>query len=471
MTRPAPAPVHPDEPFPSSPPPTATSALAVQIAALRYDAIGEDARTVAAQCVLDGIGVAIAATAEPAVRILRKTVLSEVADGPATLLGTDLRTTTRDAALVNGTATHALDYDDVSGPMSGHPTVPVLPAVLALGEELATDGKALVTAMVAGIECEVRVGAALGNAHYLRGFHTTATAGTLGAAAAAANMLGLSAEQTCTALGIAATQAAGLKSMFGTMCKPLHAGKAAASGILAAKLAAAGFTAAEDAIAGERGLLATQSDGADLDALTVPFGRPWHVADVLFKFHAACYLTHASIEAALALRAQGLEPAEIESVEVLVTPAHLGVCAIPSPRTGLEGKFSLRFATALALATGRADESRFTDASVADPALVALRDRVRVVTVDDVGRYSGQVTVRSRDGRTWQARDDVGSPRWTRSPAEQLHALEAKFDALVTPMLGEARTAQLLAVLGDLDSLSSVAELTALTAPAPRSHP
>lgn len=448
--------------------PNPTASLAAAVAGLRYEMLSSAARTVAAQCVLDGLGVAMAATEEPAVRILRETVLAEVSSGPATLVGIGARTTTCDAALVNGTAAHALDYDDVSGPMGGHPTVPVLPAVLALGEELRSNGTALVTAMAAGIECEVRVGAALGNAHYFRGFHTTATAGTLGAAAAAANLLGLSPAQTGTALGIAATHAAGLKAMFGTMCKPLHAGKAAAGGIRAAKLAAAGFSSAEDGIAGEQGLLATLSDSADPGLLTTLFGAPWHVAGVLFKFHASCYLTHACIEAALQLRDQGLRPDAVESVELLVTPAHLGVCAIPAPRTGLEGKFSLRFTTALALATGHTSESAFTDAAVADPGLVALRDRIQVATSEELDRYAGRVTVRDTTGRLWQARGNVGSPRWKTSPEEQTAALQAKFDSLLTPMLGEGRTAELRALLDELPSLDSVADLTTLTAPGSR---
>jgi 2-methylcitrate dehydratase PrpD len=452
---------------PSAPTQSATTpsgapeaALAAEIAELTFDRIPPAARTVAGQCVLDGLGVAVAATGEPAVRIARDVARAETPDGPATVLGHGGRTGVRAAALVNGTAAHALDYDDVLGAMGGHPTVPVLPAALALAEQLGADGRALLTAVVAGIETEARVGSALGDTHYARGFHNTATAGTLGAAAAACSLLGLPAERVRAALAIAATSASGLKANFGTMTKPLHAGQAAAAGLLAAQLAAAGFTASDTGLSERRGLLAVLSDDPAPAALTAPFGAPWHVESVLFKFHAACYLTHAAIDAALDLRGRGLLPDEIETVEVTVPPGHLGVCAIPEPRSGLEGKFSLRFTVALALCTGATDESRFTDHAVHDPALVALRDRVHVRTAEDLAHFAGRLAVRTRDGRMASARSDTGTPRWRHDPAEQGPRLERKFAGLVTPVLGAARTEQLGGLLADLPGLRSVAELT-----------
>lgn len=432
------------------------SALAGAISGLTFDRIPSTARTVAAQCVLDGLGVTIAATDEPAVRIARTVTLAETPDGPATFLGDGGRSGIRAAALVNGTAAHALDYDDVLGAMEGHPTAPVLPAALALSEALRADGRALVTAMVAGIETEARVGAALGDSHYARGFHNTATAGTLGAAAVACSLLHLPADQVRTALAIAATSASGLKANFGTMTKPLHAGQAAAAGVLAAQLAAQGFTASDHGLTERRGLLAVLSEDSDAAPLSTPFGEPWHVEDVLFKFHAACYLTHATIDAALDLRERVTVP-EIEEVELTVPPGHLGVCAIPEPRTGLEGKFSLRFTAALALHTGATDESRFTDDAARDPALVALRDRVTVRTDDDVPHFAGRLAVRTRDGRTLRAEGDVGTPR---GAATQGPLLRRKFSGLVAPVLGEARTARLNELLADLPTLTDVADLT-----------
>lgn len=449
---------------PSSAPPSLTpeSALAAEIAGLTFDGIPASAHTVAAQCALDGIGVAVAATSQPAVHLARDTARAETPDGPATLLGHGSRTGVRAAALVNGTAAHALDYDDVLGAMGGHPTVPVLPVALALAEQLRADGRLLLTAVVAGIETEARVGAALGDTHYARGFHNTATAGTLGAAAAACSLLGLPADRVRAALAIAATSASGLKANFGTMTKPLHAGQAAAAGLLAAQLADRGFTASEAGLTERRGLLPVLSDDPDPAPLSTPFGAPWHIESVLFKFHAACYLTHATIDAALELRERGLDTADVDTVELTVPPGHLGVCAIPEPRTGLEGKFSLRFTTALALHTGATDESRFTDDAARDPALVALRDRVIVRTDDDVPHFAGRLVVHTRDGQTLRAEGDVGTPR---RPTEQGPLLERKFAGLVTPVLGAARTAQLQRLLADLPALGAVADLTRATVP------
>lgn len=439
--------------------------LAAEIAQLTFDSVGSTALGVAARCVLDALGVAIAGADSPAARITREVVLAENASGPATLIAHGARTGAQGAALANGTTIHALDFDDLLPTMDGHPTAPVLPAALAVAEEIGVGGRQLLTAVVAGIETASRVGAGLGRSHSIRGFHTTGTAGTLGAAAAAASLLRLPADRTQAALAIAATSASGLKANFGTMSKPLHAGKAAAAGLLAAKLAAAGFTASERGLTERRGMLAVLSDTPEPDALAVPFGGPWHIEATLFKFHSSCFLTHATTEAALALREDGLAAEDIESVEVVVPPGHLDVCAIPEPQTGSEGKFSLRFTTALALHAGTLDESRFTDATVRDPELIALRDLVRVTTAGEMGLFDGRIAVRTRDGRTLNAEADSRSPRRPLSPGQQAAALSRKFDGLVDPALGTAATERLQRMLADLPGLGSVSELVRATAP------
>lgn len=447
-----------------------TRELARQIGELTFEAISPTARTIAGQCVLDNLGVTIAGVDEPAARIVRDTVSDDWGQGTTRLVGTRFSASARDASLANGTAAHALDFDDVSVMMGGHPTATVLPAALSVGEEVAGSGRDLVRSVVAGIECSARVGSALGDSHYARGFHTTATAGCVGAAAAAASMMRLSIAKTGAALGIAATHASGLKSMFGTMSKPLHAGKAAQAGVLAAKLAARGFDSAERALEGEQGLLSVLSEDPNYAELTRPFGKPWAVSDLHFKFHSACYLTHAAIESALTLRSQGLDPTHVDAIEVVVPRGHLSVCAIPEPATGLEGKFSLSYVTALALVVGKARESEFTDALVANPAIVSVRDQVRVTKNDDMPKLSSVVVVHDRTGRRWQASTDVSNSAWKDSPEEQHSALSEKFDALVSSRLGDSRTRELLELLGDLEHLESIAELTALTVPRGQPH-
>ncbi|HEY0420773.1 MAG TPA: MmgE/PrpD family protein [Acetobacteraceae bacterium] len=215
--------------------------------AIRHAELPDEVRALARQCVLDMLGVALAGAGDPLVRILAAELEEQGGAPVAGVVGLKLRLPALSAALLNGTIAHALDYDDVNLAMPGHPSVAVLPAVLALAEERGSSGAALIEAFVAGYETACRVGRLIAPGHYDGlGFHATGTVGTFGAAAGCAHLLGLDEEATLHAMGIAATQAAGLKSMFGNMYKPLHAGRAAQAGLLAARLAARGFTAQLD---------------------------------------------------------------------------------------------------------------------------------------------------------------------------------------------------------------------------------
>src|SRR5206468_7881059 len=206
------------------------------------------------------------------------------------------------AALVNGAIGHALDYDDVNLAMPGHPSVAILPGPMALAEQRNSTGREVVAAFVAGYETCCRIGMALRPGHYDRGFHATGTIGAFGAAAACAHLLGLDAEATARSLGIAGTQAAGLKSQFGTMCKPLHAGKASQSGLLAARLAARGFSSRPDLVECEQGFALTHGPDFNPEAALAEPANGFHIHANLFKYHAACYMTHAPIECGRELR-------------------------------------------------------------------------------------------------------------------------------------------------------------------------
>src|SRR5258708_30567059 len=272
-----------------------TQVLARQSAALEYDAMPAEAHELARQCVLDYFGVALAGAGDELVRL----VLDELAEAggapQASVIGHGTRLPALSAALVNGAAGHALDYDDVNMAMPGHPSVAILPGLLALAELKGSSGREVVTAFVAGYETACRIGAALSPGHYNLGFHSTGTVGSFGAAAACARLLGLDAEATAVALGIARTQAAGLKSQFGTMCKPFHAGKAAQNGLLAARLAARGFSGRADLVECVQGFAATHGpDFHPAAALAVP-PRGFHIHANPFENPAACYLTRAPI--------------------------------------------------------------------------------------------------------------------------------------------------------------------------------
>jgi 2-methylcitrate dehydratase PrpD len=443
--------------------PAVTRALIDAVRPLRYEALPAEVREVARHCVLDLLGVAVAGAREPLVDFLVEVVARPERSTEARLIGRRERATRLTAALVNGAAGHALDFDDTQIRMNGHPTVPVLPALLAIADGAAVSGAALVTALVAGIEAECRLGDVLGIGHYEIGFHATGTLGTFGAAAACAHLLGLDAGAWQHALGLAGTQAAGLKSGFGTMAKPLHAGRAATAGLLSAELAARGFTGAADIVETKQGFGSTHAGAApDLGVLERLNGR-FLIRDVLFKYHAACYLTHAPIESARRIRERHrVEPAAVEAIEVTVAPGLLGVCNIAEPATGLEGKFSLRATTALTLlGEDTASLGTYSDRMMRDARLVELRNRVRVVTDPALPVTRARVAV-TAGGRRFDEESDSG----VAAPdlAEQRRRLRAKFEALATPVLGARATADLAEKALHVDELRSADELLALAA-------
>lgn len=440
-----------------------TAVLAAKASMLDLNVVPKDATTVAKQCLLDWLGVSLAGRAEPLVDMLVATAGEEGGVAECTLIGRGARATQAQAALINGSMGHALDYDDVIVAM-GHPTVPVAPVVFALGERGGMSGRTVLTAFIAGVETECRVARLLGRSHYARGWHSTGTFGAFGAAAAAGRMLGLDGEAMTHAFGIAGTQAAGLKSVFGTMCKPLHAGKAAVNGLLAARLAARGFTSNPAILEVEQGFGATQSDGIDTQAALASPPGGFYVRQALFKYHAACYLTHSAINAVLELRqANALDPADIDSVEVGVDPGHLKVCAIAAPNTGLECKFSLTMTTALALAgENTADDLLYSDATAQRPDLIALRKRVSVTPRSARTGTLSDVTVRLKDGRSLSAAVDVAVP--AADVTAQWALLEAKFLALALPAIGQSRVEEVIARCHRLEDEASLKPLIALVA-------
>jgi len=391
--------------------------------------------------------------------------MNEAGGAPkASVIGHELRLPALSAALVNGAAAHALDYDDVNMAMPGHPSVAILPALLALAELRRSSGHAVATAFVAGYETTCRIGAALQPGHYNLGFHSTGTIGSFGAAAACARLLGLDAETTAIALGIAGTQAAGLKSQFGTMCKPFHAGKAAQCGLLAARLAARGFSSRTDIVECVQGFALTHGpDFAPAAALAEPEGG-LHLFANLFKYHAACYLTHAPIECARRLREDHrLEPDAIAGITLRLDASCERVCNIPAPNDGLQSKFSLRQTVAMALAgVDTASLGAYSAENARDPRLVGLRERVVLDWQESWPQTLSELELELTDGRRPMARHDAGIPAG--DIADQGRRLAAKFDSLVEPVLGPSRTRELRETIAGLDSLADIGTLARLAA-------
>ena len=441
-----------------------THVLASKAAGLDYDNLPPPARELVRQCVLDYLGVAVAGASDGLVRLLLDE-MNEAGGAPkASVIGHELRLPALSAALVNGAAAHALDYDDVNMAMPGHPSVAILPALLALAELRHSSGHAVATAFVAGYETTCRIGAALQPGHYNLGFHSTGKIGSFGAAAACARLLGLDAETTAIALGIAGTQAAGLKSQFGTMCKPFHAGKAAQCGLLAARHAARGFSSRTDIVECVQGFALTHGpDFAPAAALAEPEGG-LHLFANLFKYHAACYLTHAPIECARRLREDHrLEPDAIAGITLRLDASCERVCNIPAPSDGLQSKFSLRQTVAMALAgVDTASLGAYSAENARDPRLVGLRERVVLDWQDSWPQTLSELELELTDGRRPMARHDAGIPAG--DIADQGRRLAAKFDSLVEPVLGPSRTRELRETIAGLDSLADIGTLARLAA-------
>jgi 2-methylcitrate dehydratase PrpD len=441
-----------------------TRVLAQRAAGLGWSDLPEPVRELARQCVLDCLGCTIAGAGDPLVGMLLDEMAEAGGAAQASVVGHRVRLPALAAALVNGAAGHALDYDDVNIAMPGHPSVAVLPGLLALAELNGSSGRELLTAFVAGYETTCRIGAALSPGHYGLGFHATATVGAFGAAAACARLIGLDAEQTATALGIAGTQAAGLKSEFGTMCKPFHAGRAAQNGLLAARLAARGFSSRTDLIECVQGFAATHGpDFSPAAALAEP-AHGFHILANLFKYHAACYFTHAPIECARELRHEhGLTPDKIAGITLRIDASTDRVCNIPAPVDGLQSKFSLRQTVAMALAgVDTASLGAYGDKTARDPALVRLRERIAIEFQDGWPQTVAELEVRTADGRRLATRYDSGIP--AADIGDQGRRLAAKFDALVEPVLGAARVRELREMIAGLDEVAEIGSLARLAA-------
>ena len=420
----------------------------LDLAALPAASIPESARAMARFSLFDGFAVARAGASEPVARIVRDLVADEGGRPVASVVGLGAKLPARAAALANGTIMHALDYDDTHFSHVGHPTVAVLPAALAVAEEIGASASAVLDALLIGAEASVRIGMVLGRPHYERGFHQTATAGAFGATVAAARVRGLARGETRQALSLVATRASGLKSQFGSMGKPFNAGIAASNGVEAAALAARGFLSCDDGVGGPQGFIDAHVDQAFEDAAWVP--RGFLFEDVKHKLHACCHGLHAMLEALRQGRREhdlGLET--VARVAIRISPRWLKVCDIKQPRTGLEAKFSYAMTAAMTLGgIDTASEAAYTDALCRDERLVAFWPKVVVTGDEAVGDTAAVVEVETRDGRRLTFAHDLAAP----TPAAALeHGLRAK----VASLLGAEAAARLWETVAGLERLSA----------------
>ena len=432
----------------------------------------EPARARALAAVIDTVGVGIAGSIEPAAEIVRRTLgpldLRTLGPstpgtlgpsdprtlGPCSIWGTQFRASAADAALANGTAAHALDYDDMCFVSLAHPSAPIVPAILAAGELTGVSGRAILDAHIVGFEIQARLGRLMNPRHYQRGWHCTSTLGSISSAAGTARMLGLDAQATAHALSIAASSAAGLKENFGTMVKPLHAGLAARDGVLAAILAKSGLTASAKALDGPQGYLhAFDSESEDLASVTGDLGTRWEILDtgITVKLYPSCAGTHPTLDAVLDLLAEERFTADmVQSIDVDVDPIVPTILIYARPTSALEAKFSLPFCVAAAVVFGSVGIETFDDARIRDPRVTSLMPRVTMRVDEEIGKgkpslTEARVRVTLTDGRVL-VREAHGARGYPEKPATA-GELEKKFLSCARRAVPESEAQRILAAL------------------------
>lgn len=381
----------------------------------------------------------------------------------SSVLGREERVDMASAALVNGITSHTFDFDDTHLKTIIHPAGPVASAVLALAEHRGARGRDVIDALVLGIDVSCRVGNAIYPDHYDRGWHITGSTGMLGAAAGCARLLSLDAQRTAMALGIAASQPVGLREQFGTMTKPFHPGAAARAGLMSALLAANGFTSSARALEAPRGLVQVVSDKRAWHEITDELGQRFELSFNTYKPFACGIVIHPSIDAAVQLRDRGVTPEQVERIELRVHSLVLELTGKKEPRDGLQGKFSVYHGVAAGLVFGRAGEQEFADEVVNRPDVVALRGKVQATVDDSVDEAAARMTAVLKDGRriAIDVEHAVGSLERPMTDAQ----LDAKFAALVHPVLGAPKGAAIAQACRGLAALDDVRALTTLCRP------
>ena len=446
---------------------TLTRSLATFVSGLRLEAVPPAALAVVHTGFADSIGTMIAGSVEDPPNLLRKALAPPPGEASLYLVGP--RVPAPEAAWINGTAAHALDFDDVA--LRGHPSTVLVPAILAEAEVLGSSGAAMAAAYVAGYEVWADLEAREPGQHHEKGWHPTGIFGPIAAAAACASLRRLDAGKAAHAIALGASQSAGLVANFGTMTKPFHAGRAAHSGVIAARLAAEGFTASPDALEHPQGFLAAASPkgGADRTSPTRA-GRDWQILEqgLSVKKYPLCYCTHRALDGVLdLLREQRILPDDVESVAVSTSRRNATVLRNARPQTGLEAKFSMQFAMAAALTVGRAGLAELTDAFVRRTDVQGLMARVRVEPDgrEDPARPGSapydQVVIATRDGRRLESArvtHERGSPQLPLSTEE----LWTKFESCLAAGNPSLDARRLFDALMSLERLAGVRALPGL---------
>jgi 2-methylcitrate dehydratase PrpD len=456
-----------------------TQEVAGFIVRTTYQDIPLEAIKIAKRCLIDGTGVTLSGSTDKASLILREYLKNMGGKPESSLLGSKLKVPAPSAALANGASGHAHDFDDtqlshspdrISGLLT-HPTTPVLAATFALGETMGISGKEFLTAFSLGFEVECKIAEAIHPIHYGKGYHTTGTIGAFGAAAAAGKILGLSEDKMRYTLGIVASMSAGIRANFGTMTKPIHAGRAAENGVVAARLAQLGLTSDPHVLENPWGFFKILGDGFDPDKISAKLGNPYTIIDpgVSIKPYPSGVLSHPSMNAMLDLvKEHNLKPEDVAEIHLYAGSNILNPLRYALPQTGLEGKFSLPFCLTSILIRHRAGIREFSDEFVRSPEVQEIMKRVKTIHDPEIeamgfAKILSRLEVRLRDGRILKKDSGPykGGPENPLSEAE----LDEKFTTCAELALPREKFSRALELLKEIEKLKDIRTLMSSLTP------
>jgi len=408
---------------------------------------------------MDWLAVTIAGREDPLVEKLIN--YSNLIGGheQATILGHGIKKSVMHAALINGSASHALDYDDSLGAFLGHPSVTIFPSILALSEWQEKSGSDFLTAYIIGLTVGSAIGSCAGFEHYMAGWHGTSTLGHFASAAGCAKLLQLTQQQTVYALGIAGTQSCGLKRVFGTMCKPFHAGNAAQTGMMSSLLAMDGFTCVDDILEGKLGFFHVAKGSAD-QSVFEKLGTSWEIENLAQKYHASCHATHSPIEAARSIVAKDhIQPGDIQAIKIFSSQLSLDAAGKSNPTTGLEAKFSIPYCVANSLLNSNTGTQAFDDEKVNQPDIRLLMDKISVEMTDEFTGLEARVEIKTNSGKVYSMVFNI----MDEIPAldQKKEYISAKFQDLCGPVFGSQVTKDLSNTILSLEKLGNMRELIA----------
>ena len=447
-----------------------TRKIAEFILKTKFDAVARDALEMAKIHILDTVGCILAGSQEEAANIIATYLCDIDGGGTSTIIPSGMRTTAPYAALANGVSGHVLDYDDYEWPSMAHPSVTVLPAVFALGEKTHASGKDCLEAYLIGIEVISKIGTGINPNHYDKGWHSTSTLGTLGAASASSKLLELDAEKTRMAIGIAASLSSGLRGNFGTMTKAFHAGHASRSGVESSLLSSLGYTATKDILEAELGFcnLFTDPKEYDLEKITADLGAPFSIVSpgVGKKLYPSCAATHSTLDGVLYLAEKfDIKAADVDSVECGIYYLYPKMLIHSNPQTGLEGKFSLEFCAALGLHERAARLAHFTDSKVQEPQIQELIKRVHKYVTEEVGTRgtaypAAIIKVNLKNGKSYsyKVENRKGSPANPLSADEIVH----KFMDCACLVHSRPQAHRIVDAVMNMENLDDIGTLTIL---------